>query len=163
LHRPVAIGVPVTATATVKEKRAETGTVLLECQAVDPTGEEVASGFVEVLAPREKMRHELLDLPKVQLRRDNRYLDLLRACEGLPALGLARSSIRVAPTRCAARSRRPSTGLIDPILIGPEDKIRAMAAQEHLDLRRTDWCRRSTAIIPPNWRSPWCCPARRRP
>jgi phosphate acetyltransferase len=89
LHRPVAIGVPVTATATVKEKRPETGTVLLECRAVDPTGVEVADGLVEVLAPQEKMRYELSNLPKVQLRRDNRYLELLKACEGLPALGCA--------------------------------------------------------------------------
>jgi len=133
LHRPVAIGVPVTATATVKEKRAETGTVLLDCRAVNPAGEEVATGSVEVLAPREKMRHELLDLPKVQLRRDNRYLDLLRACEGLPALGCA----VVHP--CSADALRGAVEaaehhLITPILIGPEDKIRAIAAQEHLDL-----------------------------
>ncbi|MFZ1827984.1 MAG: bifunctional enoyl-CoA hydratase/phosphate acetyltransferase [Candidatus Competibacteraceae bacterium] len=134
LHRPVAIGVPVTATATVQEKRAETGTVLLECRAVDPTGEEVASGFVEVMAPKEKMRHELLDLPKVQLRRENRYLELLKACEDLPALSCA----VVHP--CSADSLRGAIeaaehGLINPILIGPEDKIRAVADQEGLDIR----------------------------
>jgi len=116
LRRPVAIGVPVTATATVKEKRPATGTVLLECRAVDPTGEEVASGWIEVLVPREKIRHELLNLPKVQLRRDNRYLELLKACEGLPALSCAvvhpcsPDSLRGAVViRCAARSRRPNT------------------------------------------------------
>ncbi len=80
------------------------------------------------------MRHELLDLPKVQLRRDNRYLDLLRACEGLPALGCA----VVHP--CSADALRGAVEaaehhLITPILIGPEDKIRAIAAQENLDLR----------------------------
>ena len=135
LRRPVAIGVPVTATATVKAKRPETGTVFLECRAVDPTGEEVASGFLEVLAPREKMRHELMDLPKVQLRRDNRYLELLKACEGLPALGCA----VVHP--CSADSLRGAVeaaehDLIAPILIGPEAKIRAIAAQENLDISR---------------------------
>ncbi len=134
LHRPVAISVPVTATATVQEKRAETGVVLLECQAVDPTGEKVASGFVEVRAPKEKMRHELLDLPKVQLHRNNRYLELLKACEDLPALSCA----VVHP--CSADSLRGAVeaaeqGLIDPILIGPEDKIRAVADQAGLDIR----------------------------
>ena len=133
LRRPVAIGMPVTATATVREKRPETGAVLLECRVVDPTGEEVAQGFVEVLAPREKMRHALLDLPKVQLRRDNRYLELLKACEGLPALGCA----VVHP--CSADSLRGAVeaaehDLITPILIGPEDRIRAIAAQENLDI-----------------------------
>ena len=110
LHRPVVIGVPVTATATVQEKRPETGTVLLECRAVDPTGEEVASGFVEVLAPKEKMRHELLDLPKVQLRRDNRYLELLKACEDLPALSCAVCLLYTSPSpRDGLLSRMPSS------------------------------------------------------
>jgi phosphate acetyltransferase len=134
LHRPVAISVPVTATATVQEKRAETGIVILACRAVDPTGEEVASGFVEVMAPKEKMRHELLDLPKVQLHRNNRYLELLKACEDLPALSCA----VVHP--CSADALRGAVeaaeqGLIDPILIGPEDKIRAVADQAGLDIR----------------------------
>ena len=135
LRRPVAIGVPVTATATVTGKRSQTGTVLLDCRAVDPTGEEVASGFIEVLAPKEKIRHELPGLPKVQLRRDNRYLDLLKACEGLPALSCA----VVHP--CSADALRGAVeaaehDLIAPILIGPAEKIRAIAAQENLDIAR---------------------------
>ncbi|HMR04105.1 MAG TPA: enoyl-CoA hydratase, partial [Candidatus Competibacter phosphatis] len=133
LHRPVAVGVPVTATATVMEKRTETGTVVLDCRAVNPAGEEVANGRLEVLAPTVKQRHALKDLPKVQLRRDNRYLELLKACEGLPALGCA----VVHP--CSADALRGAVEaaehqLITPILIGPEDKIRAIAAQENLDL-----------------------------
>ena len=135
LRRPVAIGVPVTATAIVKEKQPATGTVLLECRAVDPTGEEVATGWIEVLVPREKIRHELLNLPKVQLRRDNRYLELLKACEGLPALSCA----VVHP--CSPDSLRGAVeaaehNLITPILIGPEERIKAIAAQQNLDISR---------------------------
>ncbi len=133
LHRPVAVGVSVTATATVMEKRTETGVVVLDCRAVDPAGVEVATGLMEVLAPTVKQRHALKDLPKVQLRRDNRYLELLKACEGLPALGCA----VVHP--CSADALRGAIeaaehNLITPILIGPEDKIRVIAAQENLDL-----------------------------
>ncbi len=133
LHRPVAVGVPVTATATVAEKRIETGVVVLDCRAVDPSGVEVATGRLEVLAPTVKQRHALKDLPKIQLRRDNRYLELLKACEGLPALGCA----VVHP--CSADALRGAIeaaehALIAPILIGPENKIRVLAAQENLDL-----------------------------
>ncbi len=79
------------------------------------------------------MRHEMLDLPKVQLRRDNRYLELLKACEGFPALGCA----VVHP--CSADSLRGAVeaaehDLVTPILIGPEAKIRSLAAQEKLDI-----------------------------
>jgi phosphate acetyltransferase len=133
LRRPVAIGTPVTVTGTVREKRPETGIVLLECQAVDPRGEEVARGWIEVTAPKEKIRHHLMDLPQVQLRRNNRYLELLKACEGLSALGCA----VVHP--CSPDSLRGAVEaaehkLITPILIGPEEKIRSIAAQESLDL-----------------------------
>lgn len=133
LCRPVAVGTPVTVTGTVREKRPETGIVLLECRAVDPTGEEVAQGWVEVTAPRKKMRHMLPGLPQVQLRRNNRYLELLKACEGLPPLGCA----VVHP--CSADALRGAIEaaeheLITPILIGPEEKIRSIAAQERLDL-----------------------------
>ena len=133
LCRPVAVGTPVTVTGTVREKRPETGIVLLECRAVDPTGEEVAQGWVEVTAPRKKMRHTLPGLPQVQLRRNNRYLELLKACEGLPPLGCA----VVHP--CSADALRGAIEaaeheLITPILIGPEEKIRSIAAQERLDL-----------------------------
>ena len=133
LHRPVAIGVPITATATVVEKRADTGIVVLECRAVDPAGEEVASGQVEVLAPTVKIRQEVADLPTVQLRRDHRFQALLKACEALPALACA----VVHP--CSSDALRGAIEaaehhLITPILIGPEQKLRALAAQEGIDL-----------------------------
>lgn len=133
LQRPVAVGEPITATATVEEKRPATGTVVLACRATNPAGEEIATGKIEVLAPTAKMRHAFKDMPKVQLRREDRFLEMLKACEGLPALGCA----VVHP--CSSDSLRGAIEaaehkLITPILIGPEQKIRAVAAEEGLDL-----------------------------
>ncbi len=133
LCRPVAIGTPVTVTGTVREKRPETGIVLLECQAVDPTGEEVARGWIEVTAPKGKIRHHLMALPQVQLRRNNRYLELLKACEGLPPLGCAVVH-PCSPDALRGAVEAAEHELIAPILIGPEEKIRSIAAQERLDL-----------------------------
>ncbi|MBK8964291.1 MAG: bifunctional enoyl-CoA hydratase/phosphate acetyltransferase [Candidatus Competibacteraceae bacterium] len=133
LHRPVAIGMAITARATVKEKRPATGVIVLECTAVDPTKETVASGSAEVLAPTEKMRYETKELPKVQLLHEDRFGELLETCERLPALACA----VVHP--CSADALRGAIeaaeqNLIVPILIGPEAKIRAIAAQEQLEL-----------------------------
>lgn len=133
LQRPAAIGVPVTATATVEEKHAETGVVVLACRATDPSGVELATGKIAVIAPKIKMRHALKDLPRVQLRHEDGFLKLFEACEGLPALGCA----VVHP--CSGDSLRGAIeaaeqNLITPILVGPEDKIRDVAAQEGLDL-----------------------------
>ncbi|MFO1420033.1 MAG: bifunctional enoyl-CoA hydratase/phosphate acetyltransferase [Candidatus Competibacteraceae bacterium] len=133
LHRAVAVGVPVTATVTVVEKRPETGLVVLDCRATDPTGAEIATGLTEVVAPTAKMRYPLRGLPKVLVRHEDRYLELLRACEGLPALGCA----VVHP--CSADAllgavEAAEYKLITPILVGPEGKIRALANQQGLDI-----------------------------
>ncbi|MFO1372092.1 MAG: bifunctional enoyl-CoA hydratase/phosphate acetyltransferase [Candidatus Competibacteraceae bacterium] len=133
LHRPVAVGVPITATVTVRDKRAENSVIVLECRATDPAGMEVATGRAEVIAPKAKMRHVLKDLPKVQLRRENRYLELLNACKGLPALGCA----VVHP--CSADAllgavEAAEENLITPILVGPEKRIRTLAEQAKLNI-----------------------------
>lgn len=133
LHLPVAIGMPVTAIGIVKEKRPKTGIVLLECEAVDSAGKVIASGVIEVLAPKEKLRYESKDLPKIQVRHQDQFQELLQNCKGLPPLACA----VVHP--CSPESLRGAIEaaqqeLIVPILIGPEAKIRSLAAQENLDI-----------------------------
>lgn len=62
LHLPVAIDMPVTAIGVVREKKLKTGIVVLECEAVDQQGNVIASGKVNVLAPKEKIRFSAKDL-----------------------------------------------------------------------------------------------------
>ncbi|MBL8259340.1 MAG: bifunctional enoyl-CoA hydratase/phosphate acetyltransferase [Candidatus Competibacteraceae bacterium] len=133
LHQPVALDVPVTAHAEVREKCAETGLVLLHCWSAGPSGEEIASGLVEVLAPKKKLRYESKDLPKIQLRREDRVEELLKACEGLPALGCAVVH-PCSPDALRGAVEAAQHDLITPILIGPEAKIRAIADREGLDI-----------------------------
>ena len=133
LRQPVALDAPVIVHAEVREKHADTGLVLLRCWAVDPGGEEIASGLVEVLAPKEKLRYESKDLPKIQLRREDRVQELLRACEGLPPLACAVAH-PCSPDALRGAIEAAQHELIAPILIGPEAKLRALAAQENLDL-----------------------------
>ncbi len=132
-HHGLRVGVPVTATVKVKEKRAATGTLVLDCRCVDPDGTELITGIVEVVAPTEKIRQPVVDLPKVQLRREDRYLELIKQCEGLAPVTTAvvhpcSDDALLGPIEAAQR------GLIEPILVGPEKKIRAIAAQEGLDI-----------------------------
>jgi phosphotransacetylase/acyl dehydratase len=131
--QPVRVGVSVTATVTVVEKRGDTGIVVLDCLLKDASGQVLLTGVTEVIAPRTKMRHALRDLPKVQLRRDDRYLDLVRMCDGLPALSCA----VVHP--CSADALKGAIdaaqrNLITPILVGPEKRIRATAADAGIDI-----------------------------
>ncbi|PIE83667.1 MAG: enoyl-CoA hydratase [Candidatus Contendobacter odensis] len=133
LRRPVAIGTSVTATATVTAKREETRTIVLQCRATDPAGNEVAAGVLEVVASEKKMQFPLRELPQVQLRRNNRFARLLKDCENLPALDCAVVHPCSGDSLCGAADAA-AKGLIDPILIGPEERIRAMAEEEGIDI-----------------------------
>jgi phosphotransacetylase/acyl dehydratase len=134
-RKPVPIGRRVMATATVREKRAETSTIILECACSDDTGEQLLVGTLEVAAPRVKIRLPLRALPKVQLRREDRYLQLIAMCSGLPPMSTAvvHPCSEDALTGAIEAAERE---LITPILIGPEKKIRSVASGAGIDISR---------------------------
>ncbi len=132
-QRPFPVGQRVTATVTVTEKRAESGVVVLDCRCTDANGNEIITGRAEVVAPKEKIRQPVVEMPKVQLRRDDRYLELIGMCEGLEPVSTAvvhpcSDDALVGPILAAER------GLIHPILVGPEARIRAIAEAAGLDI-----------------------------
>ena len=131
--QPVGVGVPVTATVTVTEKRPETKSLLLMCEATNPAGEPVFRGSMEVVAPTAKMRHHLSELPKVLLRREDRYLLLLQKCDGLPAMTCAVAH-PCSEEALLGAVEAAQHDLIVPILVGPPQKIEAVAAAAGLDL-----------------------------
>lgn len=133
VNAPVPVGVPLTATITVAAKRADGHVVVLDCRLADPAGTLLLEGTVDVIAPQTKIRASLRQLPKVQLRREDRYLDLIEKCAGLPALSCAvvhpcSDDALKGAVDAAARD------LITPILVGPEVRIRALAEQLGLDI-----------------------------
>jgi phosphotransacetylase/acyl dehydratase len=132
-HHGLPVGMPVTATVTVREKHADKGTVVLDCRCVDPKGTELITGVAEVIAPTEKIRQPVADLPMVQLRHEDRYLELIKMCDGLEPVSTAvvhpcSDDALEGPLLAAER------GLIHPILIGPEAKIRAVAEEYGHDI-----------------------------
>ncbi len=130
---PAALGIPVTATVTVIEKRPETGTVILACRATNPAGEIIVEGTAEVRTPLAKMNHALEELPQVQIRRDDRFMQLLSECESLPAMSCAVAH-PCSVDALAGAIDAAENGLIDPILVGPERKIREVAAEAGIDI-----------------------------
>lgn len=130
---PIPFGVTVTATIEVTEKRPETGSVILSCRCCDADGTVYAAGTAEVLAPTDKIRQPMADLPKVQLLREDYYAGLFRSCERLPPLTTAVvhpcSDDALAGAVQAAERR-----LINPILVGPRKKIEAIAEAQGIDI-----------------------------
>ncbi len=131
--KPVGLGIPVTATVTVTEKHPHTQSVILDCSATNPAGEVVFKGTAEIIAPSAKMHHALTELPKVQLRREDRYLLLLQACQELPEMVCAVAH-PCSEDALVGAIEAAKYNLIAPILVGPEKKIAAVAEAAGVDI-----------------------------
>ncbi len=129
----VQAGDRLTATVEAREKRAETQEVVFDCHCVDQDGHELVRGAVTVTAPTKHVTYSEVAPRELALRRGDGLLKLLRDCEGIPAIPCAiahpcdRDSL-LGPLEAARR------GIIAPVLIGPEAKIRAVASAEDADL-----------------------------
>jgi phosphate acetyltransferase len=102
---------------------------------VNQAGEELVAGSVTVAAPTQRVAYAEVVPPELVLRRGDAFGPLFKACQNLSAVSCAvvhpcdRDSL-VGPIEAARR------GLIAPVLIGPEEKIRAVAREEGVDLQR---------------------------
>ena len=131
--RPVAPGDTVTATVTVLEKRPEKRVVLLDTRCTDQKGEEVLTGTATVIAPDRSIEWPLTRMPDVSLRRHDRYESFVARAKALP---MARAAIvhPCSPGAIQAAIEARDDGLLDPLLIGPEARIRAAAEAARVSL-----------------------------
>jgi phosphate acetyltransferase len=132
--RPVRIGDTLTVCVTVTAKDEHKKIVELACEAVNQNGEQVVRGVARVLAPPHKIRMPRGSVPQIQVfDPEARFKDLLAAVRNLPAVRCAvvhpcdEGSLRGAVDAAAY-------GLLVPVLIGPEARIRAIAEEFELDL-----------------------------
>ena len=134
--KPVTIGDTITITVTVKQMFAHNHHILFDCNCTNQDGLQVVTGTAEVLAPKEKMRTKRTELPNVMISDKYARLQALVArAKGLAAIDMAvvhpcdKESLKGALMAAEA-------GLIDPILIGPEAKIRSIAEEHGFDLKQ---------------------------
>ncbi|AOR80537.1 bifunctional enoyl-CoA hydratase/phosphate acetyltransferase [Novosphingobium resinovorum] len=130
--RPVGVGDTITTSVTVREKR-EHGHVVLDCRCVNQDGKDVITGEAEVKAPTEKVRRARMALPDIRVSDHDGYRRLIeRTRAGEPvktAVAHPCSAAAIIAVVDAAQAN-----LIDPILIGPEPRIRAAAAEADRDI-----------------------------
>lgn len=126
-RRPVGIGDTVEVRVTVTAKDPARKQITLDCRCTNQDGEVVIEGKAEVIAPTEKVRRPRAVLPEVHLHeRGARYRDLLAATHDLPPVRMA----VVHPCddlSLTGALEAASQGMIVPILVGPRDKIEAVA------------------------------------
>jgi phosphate acetyltransferase len=127
------VGDEVSATLLPVEKIGADHLVVFDCRVVNQNGEDVLTGRATVRAPTERQRRGDLTATEMIFRRTDVFAKILRACEGIPPVTTAvvhpcdRDSLRGA---IEAAERK----LILPVLVGPEARIRSLAASEGLDL-----------------------------
>ena len=132
--RPVGIADMLEVTVTCREKYDHNSHIVFDCVAINQDGLKVIDGTAEVLAPTEKIKRPRVSLPEVTISdKELRYQHLLSLTTGLSPVPTA----VVHP--CDASSlggplQAAEEGLIIPILVGPEAKIRAVAEEEGFDL-----------------------------
>jgi len=132
--RPVRIGDTLNVTVTCISKQDDKKTVELDCLLVNQKGDRVLYGVAKVMAPTEKLRMPRIHAPHISLfDPEQRHANLL-------ALGAQLEPVRCGVVHpCDADSLQGAmdahhAGLIQAVLIAPEKKLRALAAEAGIDL-----------------------------
>ena len=134
--KPITLGDTITIRITVKEKFTHNHHITFDCTCINQDGLMVVQGSVEVLPPIEKSKTKRYALPNITISdKYARLQALVSRAKGLAAIDMA----VVHP--CDLESLKGAlmaaeAGLIDPILIGPEAKIRAIAEEHTLDVSK---------------------------
>jgi phosphate acetyltransferase len=136
--RPVRVGDTLTVTVTVTAKDDAKKRVEMDCLVVNQRSEKVLSGMARVLAPTQRVRRMRVNAPQIQL------FDPDARLRGLLAQGAG-----IAPVRCGVvhpcdadslqgAMEAARVGLLDPLLIGPEARIRELAEEHGVDIGGID-------------------------
>jgi phosphate acetyltransferase len=133
--RPVTLGDTITITVTAKQKFDHNQHIHFDCVCTNQENLQVVRGTAEVLAPSEKIsRVQDVYIPSIHIDdKHERYTHLLERVKGLEPI----------PTAVAHPCDKESlkgpviafqAGIIEPILVGPEAKIRSVAEEFSIDL-----------------------------
>lgn len=133
LH-PVSIGDTVTVTVTVTEKEAEHHHVTFDCECTNQCGAVVISGSAIVIAPTEKVKRPRALLPDVFVHEHGAwYRHLIDLTSGLTPIRTAVVH-PVDSNALLGAIEAAEAHLIVPILVGPKEKIQAVALAHDVDL-----------------------------
>ncbi len=129
----VRAGDTLTVTVTARVKHAEGNRIEFDCRCTNADAIVLVEGTATVAAPSKRIAYTDIATPDVVLRRNDGLARLLQRCEALEPVVCAvvhpcdHDSL-VGAIESAKR------GLIVPILVGPEAKIRSVAAEAGVDV-----------------------------
>jgi phosphate acetyltransferase len=130
---PVPIGEKVTISITATARDVASRRVTFDCRGVNARGETIMTGTARVIAPQVKIRMQRPDAAQVSIQSHDNLERFVERCQQLPPVSVA----VVHPcdeSSLAAALAAKREGLIEPILVGPLARLRAVAEQAGLDL-----------------------------
>ncbi|MBA3661405.1 MAG: bifunctional enoyl-CoA hydratase/phosphate acetyltransferase [Gammaproteobacteria bacterium] len=132
--KPVLIGDTITVEVIITEKIPEKKRVILACTCRNQNDQNVVEGQAEVIAPTKKIRRPKALLPHLTLRRPYSLFEPF--LDRAKAIGPLRAGVvyPVHPKIIAAVSDAKERGLIEPVLIGPRDRIYAAAKEAKINI-----------------------------
>ena len=133
-HHPVALGDTISVTITAVARESEHHHIKFDCLCTNQRGEVVISGSAEVIAPTDKVKRPRTILPDVFLHE-----------HGIWHRQIISMTTELEPIRTAivhpvdsnallGAIEAAQANLIVPILIGPKDRILAVATAQNVDL-----------------------------
>jgi phosphotransacetylase/acyl dehydratase len=133
--RPVHVGDTITATVRVVDKHSDNHALSIDCQCTNQQGKEVVIGQAVVIAPTKKVCRLLAISPSIGIKKSRSPYD-----EELIAMKQDYAPLKTAVVHPVDANSllgaiaSAQEGLIIPILVGPEAKIRAVAGEENIDI-----------------------------
>jgi phosphate acetyltransferase len=133
--KPVHLGDTVTASVKATAKDDKHKRITFETLCINQKGEHVVEGEALALAPSEKISWKVLPLPEVQMKTQAHNYEqwLMDKISVLKPLKVAVVH-PVDSYSLVGAIEAAKAGIIDPILIGPEAKIRKTAADANIDI-----------------------------
>ncbi|PMR75166.1 bifunctional enoyl-CoA hydratase/phosphate acetyltransferase [Billgrantia endophytica] len=130
---PVRLGDVLRVSVKVRDKDQARKRITFDCLCVNQDGRTVIEGEAEVQAPTEKISRPRAVLPRVRLAERARLHELLTAADLPEPVDMAVVHPVDEVSICGAWEAAQH-GLIRPVLVGPEAKVRAAAEEAGIDI-----------------------------
>jgi phosphotransacetylase/acyl dehydratase len=131
--KPVDAGDTLTATVTVREKRPDSGIVVFYCCCTNGAGDVVARGEAEVVAPSVKVVLPRSEVATISVQTHDKFAAFVERTKPLrPVATAVAHPCSDAAIRSAIEAAQEQ--MIEPILVGPPERIKAAAAAAGVSL-----------------------------
>lgn len=134
---PIHLGDTITVSVLVKSKNQDKQTVEFECKCVTEAGKIAISGIACVIAPSVKVKRKRVAMPEIVLQTQSSHWNerLLEMKQSLaPLITAVVHPVDELSLKGAVAAAQD--GIIVPILVGPEGKIRNAAKAANLDISK---------------------------